>query len=104
VSIGLAGLGLAGQDGFGHVVLGVTLKAIGPLSGAFPLNCPLGRRGRHRPAHLGDLIRRLSDPVGRDPPQMCPEVTSSRTGTGRLATAMMSVSRKERRSPWPSSR
>ncbi len=41
----------------------VTLEAIGPFPGALPLNCPGEQRGRHRPAHFGDLIRRLSDPT-----------------------------------------
>ncbi len=62
VSVDAAGLGLAGQDGAGRVDPCVTLEAIGPRSGVLPLNCPLGRRGRHCPAHLGDLIRRLPDP------------------------------------------
>jgi hypothetical protein len=30
VSVGVAGLGLAGQDGSGRVAWGVTLEAIGP--------------------------------------------------------------------------
>jgi hypothetical protein len=40
----------------------VTHEAIGPLVGVHPLTCPRGVRGRHRPAHFGDLIRRLPDP------------------------------------------
>jgi len=35
VSLGSAGLGLAGQDGVGRVDLGVTLEAIGPLAVSF---------------------------------------------------------------------
>ena len=35
VSLGSAGLGLAGQDGVGRVDRGVTLEAIGPLAVSF---------------------------------------------------------------------
>lgn len=56
--------GTGWSDGSGRADQRVTLEAIGP-----PRRCSsvelstLGKRGRHRPAHLGDLIRRLSDPI-----------------------------------------
>ncbi len=64
VSLGSAGLGLAGQDGCRSYRTGCDSRSNWPACGVLPLNCPPGRCGRHRPAHLGDLIRRLPDPLG----------------------------------------
>ena len=57
-----------------------------------------GRRAQHGPAHERAARRARARPgagpvtarrTGRGPSQICPEVTCSRTGTGRLATVTM---------------
>src|SRR5690625_5846784 len=66
VSVEMAGPGPAGQDGSGRADRRVTLEAIGPLlrCSSVELSTLRSAAGTIRP-HLGDLIRRLSDPTLR---------------------------------------